>query len=243
MYNAVRQLALFRSDCGPGCRLMPPIKILLAEDHEIVREGTRQLLERAEDLRVVGEAGDGEEAVRLAESLAPDVVVMDVRMPVLSGLEATRRIRSRCPAPRVLVLSAYEDDQYVFPILEAGASGYLLKTTSGRELIRAIRSVCAGRTVLDPSIAGKVVSRITTSKRSHPTQSRGDDLTERELQVLRAVADGKSNKEIADALCISVYTAQVHLRSIFGKLGVSNRTEAVTHALAQGLIRLSESGG
>ena len=220
---------------------MPPIKVVLAEDHEIVREGTRQLLERAEDLRVVGEAEDGNEAIRLAESLAPDVVVMDVRMPVLSGLEATRRIKSRCPATRVLILSAYEDDQYVFPLLQAGASGYLLKTTSGKELIRAIRSVCAGNTVLDPGIAGKVVTRLAGGKQTHSGEPKSEELTDRELEVLRAVASGKSNKEIAGALSISVYTTQVHLRSIFGKLGVNNRTEAVTRALAQGLIKLGET--
>ncbi len=217
---------------------MQAVRVLLAEDHEIVREGTRQLLERAGDLAVVGEAADGEEAVRLAESLRPDVLVMDVRMPKLSGLEATRQIRARQLPVRVLILSAYEDDQYVFPLLEAGADGYLLKTTSGRELIRAIRTLHAGQKVLDPHITGKVLSHLATRQQSQRTPEAAEALSERELEVLRAVANGKSNKEIADSLCISAYTVQVHLRNIFNKLGVNSRTEAVTRALREGWITL-----
>jgi len=222
---------------------MPPIKVLLAEDHKIVREGTRQLLERAEDLVVVGEAGDGEEAVRLVEKLQPDIVVMDVRMPHLTGLEATKRIKAQNRRTRVLILSAYEDDQYVFPLLEAGAEGYLLKSASGRELVRAIRHVCAGRKVLDPHITGKVVGHLTAKQQSHRTDDLGEELTERELEVLQAVADGRSNREIADTLAISAYTVQVHLRNIFGKLGAGSRTEAVTRALRQGWITLEGRHG
>jgi DNA-binding NarL/FixJ family response regulator len=220
---------------------MQPVKIVLAEDHEIVREGTRQLLERADDLLVVGEAGDGEEAVRLTVQLQPDIVVMDVRMPKLNGLEATRRIKSSHPLTRVLILSAYEDDQYVFPLLEAGADGYLLKTTNRTELIRAIRAVCAGRKVLDPLLTGKVVDQLSAKGQAHRRQELAEPLTEREVEVLRAVARGQSNKEIADALCISANTVQVHLRNVFGKLSVGSRTEAVTRALREGWIRLDAS--
>ena len=221
---------------------MKAIKVLLVEDHEIVREGTRQLLERTGDLVVVGEAGNGDEVLSLAHSLRPDVVVMDVRMPRRGGLEATRQLKARHPHLRVLILSAYEDDQYVFPLLEAGADGYLLKTTNGKELARAIRAVVAGQTVLDPRIAGKVVNHLTAKRQDHKSAVVVESLTEREMEVLQAVATGRSNKEIAEMLVISTYTVQVHLRNIFGKLGVSSRTEAVTYALRRGWIKL-DSGG
>ncbi|MCL5111170.1 MAG: response regulator transcription factor [Chloroflexi bacterium] len=217
---------------------MDTIRVLLAEDHEIVREGTRQLLERAEHLTVVGEAGDGEEAVRLVESLQPDVVVMDVRMPRLTGLEATKLIKARHPRLRVLILSAYEDDQYVFPLLEAGADGYLLKTASGRDLVRAIRTVHEGQKVLDPHVTEKVLSHLSPKQTAYRSHDMAEALTERELEVLRSLASGKSNKEIADSLFISTYTVQVHLRNVFAKLGVGSRTEAVTFGLKQGWITL-----
>lgn len=215
-----------------------PIRVLLAEDHDIVREGTRQLLERAGDLSVVGEAGDGEEAVRLAEILRPDVVVMDVRMPRMGGIDATRLLKARHPKIRVLILSAYENDEYVLPLLEAGADGYLLKTAKGVELAQAIRNVHAGRTALDPLVAGKVVSHLVGRQQGHRAEGMAESLTGREVEVLQAAAKGMANKEIAEALCISSYTVQVHLRNIFGKLGVDNRTEAVTYALAHGWIKL-----
>ena len=214
-----------------------PIRMVLADDHDIVREGTRRLLERDETLVVVGEAGDGEQAVKLVDELTPDIVVMDVRMPRLGGLDATRRIKSRHPHMRVLILSAHEDDEYVFPLLEAGANGYLLKTTNGRDLIRAIHTICQGETVLDPHIASKVVGQLTSKQPRYRGAEMAESLTEREMQVLRAVATGMSNKEVAEALFISTYTVQVHLRNIFGKLGVDSRTEAVAYALSQGWIK------
>ncbi len=217
---------------------MSPITILLAEDHDIVREGTRQVLEKSRDLDVIGEAGDGNEAVRLAEALRPDVLVMDVRMPRLNGLEATRRIKASHPEIRILVLSAYEDDQYVFPLLEAGADGYLLKIAKGHELVSAIHAVYSGRKVLSPSITDKVISHLASGPQEHRRDEMAEALSERELEVLQAVASGKSNKEIAEALALSTNTVQVHLRNIFGKLGVGSRTEAVTHALRNGLISL-----
>jgi len=217
---------------------MSPIKILLAEDHKIVREGARQLLEQASDLVVVGEAESGEEAVQLAGTLQPDVVVMDLRMPGLNGLEATRQIRAAHAGVRVLMLSAYEAEQYVVPALEAGADGYLLKTVGGRELAQAIRNVHHGQTVLDPQVAGLIVGRLASRRLAAPDDGSSEPLTGREMQVLQALADGKSNKEIADQLLISTYTVQVHLRNIFGKLGVSSRTEAVTYALRRGWIAL-----
>jgi DNA-binding NarL/FixJ family response regulator len=216
------------------------IKILLAEDHKIVREGTRQLLEQAADMQIVGEAADGLEAVRLATELHPDVVVMDVRLPKLNGIEATRTITVRFPDIRILILSAYDDDSYVFPLLEAGASGYLLKTASGAELAEAIRRVVAGETALSPRITAKLVEHLGRHGTYRVAQMT-EGLTGREMEVLRATALGQPNKTIAGTLAISPQTVQVHLRNIFSKLGVSNRSEAVAYAIRHGLISLEEN--
>jgi DNA-binding NarL/FixJ family response regulator len=218
---------------------MDPIRILLVEDHKIVREGTRQLLEQAPDLTVIGEAADGGEAVRLATELSPDVVVMDVRLPVLNGIEATKVIKDQHPNMPILILSAYDDDRYIFPLLDAGANGYVLKTTSWAELAQAIRTVQAGETALDPHIAHKVVERLTQRQR-YQGKGTAEALTEREIEVLQAVAQGKGNREIGEALSISPHTVQVHVRNIFGKLGVNSRIEAVAYAVRQGWITLEE---
>jgi len=215
------------------------IRILLVEDHKIVREGTRQLLELVKDFTVVGEASDGQEALEKVELIRPEVVIMDVRMPRLNGIEATRLICERYPGTHILILSAYEDDCYVFPLLEAGAKGYLLKTASGRELEFAIRTICQGETALDPHITHKVVQRLNR-KQLYRGEGMCEGLTEREIDVLKAVAQGMSNKEIGKALNISAGTVQVHLRNIFSKLGVNGRTEAVTFAISQGWITLSK---
>lgn len=215
-----------------------PVSVLIAEDHTLVREGTRQLLER-HGIGVVGEAADGEEAVRLAAKLAPDVVLMDVSMPRLNGLEATRIIKQRHPGIAVLVLTAYDDDQYVFAVLQAGAAGYLLKDSRGVEVVRAIRAVAAGESVLAPSIVGKVVRRFSGGAPAAAVPA----LSEREMDVLRRAALGESNKMIADKLHLSSRTVQVHLSSIFDKFGVASRTEAVLHALKLGIIDLDRVNG
>jgi len=213
------------------------ISILLAEDHQIVREGTRQLLEQSVDMHVIGEAADGLQAVELAAHLQPDVIVMDVRLPHLNGIEATRTITTRFPQIKVLILSAYDNDSYVFPLLEAGASGYLLKTASGAELAEAIRLVHAGQTALSPRISAKLVGRLGR-RQTYRAEGLSEGLTEREMDVLRAAARGRANKAIAAELGISVQTVQVHLRNIFGKLGVSSRSEAVARAIQYGWITL-----
>ncbi len=211
------------------------IRIVLADDHAVVRSGTRELLERQPDLEILGEASDGLEAISLTKELQPDVVVMDVRMPRMSGVEATRRIKAEMPKVNILVLTAHDDDEYVFALLQAGANGYLLKTAEIEELVQAIRTVATGKSALAPEVTGKVVAQFTSGK-SLPevlaTQDEDfDGLTDRELDVLKLVGQGLSNKQIGKKLFISDRTVQAHLSNIFSKLGVSSRTEAVMHAV------------
>jgi NarL family two-component system response regulator LiaR len=219
---------------------MEAIKILLAEDHVVVRQGTRQLLEREQDLEVVGETGDGEEAVQLATVLKPDVIIMDIAMPKLSGIEATKQIKALLPSVAVLILTGYDYDEYIFSLLEAGAAGYLLKSVSGDELINAIRAVNAGEPVLHPVVIGKLMTRFKLQA-VRPTGGRASELlSEREVEVLRLAAKGMSNKEIGDILFISVRTVQAHLRSIFNKLAVGSRSEAVLYGLKRGWFTLED---
>jgi NarL family two-component system response regulator LiaR len=219
---------------------MEVIRIVLADDHALVREGIREVLVRHDDLQVVGEAADGEEAVALVADLCPDVALVDIAMPRLNGIEVTRRIKSLSPTTSVLVLTAYDDDQYVFALLEAGAAGYLLKSVRGRELAEAVRSVHAGEAVLHPAIARKVLNRFVASGDAPVDRNLTDPLTEREMEVLRLAAKGKSNKSIAQELGLSVRTVQGHLGQIFAKLNVASRTEAVIHGLRQGWFRIEE---
>jgi NarL family two-component system response regulator LiaR len=217
------------------------IRILLADDHVLVRQGTRELLEREGDLKVVAEAGDGEEAVRLARERSPDIVLMDIAMPVLNGIDATRRIKDANPRINVLALTAYDDDQYVFALLEAGAAGYLLKNVGADALVKAIRAVAVGEAVLDPSIARRVVGRFAQpGGDARPEESLSEPLTEREMEVLRLAAKGLKNQEIAGKLSLSVRTVQTHLSNIFGKMGVGSRTEAVLEALKRGWLTLQD---
>ena len=217
---------------------MGKIKILIADDHAVVREGTRQILEQEADLEVVAEASDGEEAVKLANSCHPDVAIIDIAMPKMDGIEATRQIKKNCPSVTVLILSAYDDDQFVFSLLEAGAAGYLLKSVRGRELVEAVRQVYAGESVLHPAIARKVLNRFVPATGETKERKPLETISQREMEVLKLASQGMSNQEIATELCLSLRTVQAHLGHIFNKLQVSSRTEAVVHALKEGLITL-----
>ncbi len=219
---------------------MPKIKILIADDHAVVREGTRQILAQEPDLEVVAEAADGEEAIRLVGEYNPDVAIIDIAMPKCDGIEATRRIKSLYPGIAVLILSAYDDDQFVFSLLEAGAAGYLLKSIRGRELIDAVRAVYAGESVLHPSIARKVLNRFVPTADKPAAPKPVELLSDREVEVLKLATRGLSNQEIAEKLCLSLRTVQAHLGHIFNKLEVSSRTEAVVRGLKSGWITLDD---
>ncbi|GAB3493665.1 response regulator transcription factor [Amycolatopsis cihanbeyliensis] len=204
------------------------IKVLLVDDHPVVREGLRGMLEAEDDLTVVGEAGSGAEAVALVPARCPEVVLMDLRMPGMDGVDATRRLRRDAPDARVVVLTTYETDADILRAVEAGASGYLLKDASRAELAGAIRAAARGETVLAPSVAGKLVNQVRA-----PAQPQ---LSAREIEVLRLVARGDTNADIGRELHISEATVKTHLLRVFGKLDVSDRTAAVTIAMRRGLL-------
>ena len=210
------------------------LRILLAEDHTLVREGTRQILAQCEDFDVVGETDRGDAAVELAMRLEPDVVILDVRLPGLNGIEATRRITAQRPAIRVLIVSAYDDEQYVLEALRAGAAGYLLKTAPGAELVNAVRAAASGATVLQESISQRLALRRDARTPSSLEPS------PRELEILHQLAVGKPNKEIARDLRISARTVEGHLNNLFAKLGASSRTEALVVAMSRHLISLED---
>ena len=213
------------------------IKVLLADDHHIVRAGIRQLLESAQDIQVIAEAGDGEEAQSLIQQHKPDVAVLDIQMPKASGIEVTRWVRSRMPEVGVLILTAYDDEPYVMAVLQAGANGYVLKTAKTEELIQAVRDVNEGKSALDPAVTQKLMSNLF--KRTEKTS--GEPLTDRELDVLRLAAKGFTNKAIGMQLNISDRTVQGHLAHIFAKLQATSRTEAVMRGVSLGWI--SQSAG
>ncbi len=226
---------------------MAKIRVLLADDHTILREGIRLLLSAQPDIEVVGEAGDGKEAVGKAHELRPDIVLMDIAMPGMNGLEATRRIRAEDKEIQVLILSMYEDQDYVLPILEAGASGYVLKRTATSELVSAIRAVYEGNSFLYPSVAKMLIQDyLRRGVGGQGPPSGGQDprgtLSERELEVLRLIGEGLTNQQIADRLFISIKTVQAHRSNIMEKLNIHDRVELVKYAIRHGLIELNGPG-
>lgn len=215
-----------------------PIRLLLADDHVIVHKGIRALLATEPDMEVVGEAENGTQAVEAVERLSPDLVLMDLVMPEMDGIEAIRLIRAKRPETRILVLTSFETDEKVFPAIKAGALGYLLKDSEPEDLVRAIRQVAGGESSLHPAIARRVLRELTqTSERP----AKGEELTEREVAVLQLVARGLSNQEIAARLVISEATVRTHVSSILAKLHLASRTQAALYALRQGIASLDNA--
>lgn len=215
---------------------MRKIRVLIADDHVVLRDGLRALLNMYEDMEVVGEAGDGLEALDRIQELQPDVVLMDIAMPRLGGLEAALEVRQRRLPTRVLVLTQYDNREYVFQMLKAGAAGYIVKKAAGTELVSAIRAVHAGESFLHPSAAKAVVERYLEAREEDEGQRRLDELSDREKEVLMLLAEGHSNREIAELLSLSVKTITSHRASIMEKLDIHNRTELVRFAIRSGLV-------
>jgi DNA-binding NarL/FixJ family response regulator len=214
---------------------MMKVRVLIAEDHETVREGLKLILGAQSDIEVVGEAGDGLTAVERAQELMPDVVLMDISMPRLNGLRATKKLKESCPNVKIIALTRHKDDGYLQQLLSVGASGYVLKQSSSPELLHAIRSVAIGGKYLDPAVAGKVIGGFAGPRSGAP--SRGDrTLSDRETETLRLLAWGYSNKEIAGQLGLSVKTVEVHKANAMRKLGMQSRIEIVRYAVLQGWL-------
>ncbi len=216
------------------------ISVLLVEDQCLVRSGLRALLDQEADIRVVGEAEDGEQAVKMATELRPDLVLMDIKLPKMDGIEATRQIKEGNGDVEVLVLSAYEDDESVFQAIQAGASGYVLKDITPSNLVRAIRAVRAGMSTVHPGITRKLLERISLMSRARTPGAapiHSDGLTAREVEILVGVSKGLSSRELAAKLFVSESTVKSHLRTIYRKIGVRDRSQAVAYAIRKGFIR------
>ena len=217
---------------------MPKIRIMIVDDHPIVREGLVSVLKRDEDFEIVGEAPDGRTAVKRAVSLKPDLILMDLRMPEMGGVEAMKEIRATAPDIKFLVLTTYDTDEHIVGALEAGASGYLLKDAPRDDLFNAIRTVARGDALLQPRVAARLLQHMTGQTQRGNVNNGEEDLSPREIEVLQLVARGYANKEIAARLTITEATVKTHLAHIFQKLGVNDRTEAVTRAVQRNIIRL-----
>ena len=214
---------------------MSMIRVLIVDDHTVVRDGLSSMLGREDDIEVVGEAENGLEGVEQATLLKPDVVLMDLRMPELDGVEAMRRIREQLPEINFLVLTTFDTDEYIYDAIEAGAKGFLLKDASREDLFKAVRAVARGESLIEPGIAARVLNRFAQLSRESAPQ---ELLSERERQVLDLLAKGSANKEIAASLSLSESTIKTHVANIFQKLEVNDRTSAVTQALQRGIIKM-----
>lgn len=220
---------------------MEKIKVLIADDHRVVREGLSAILKTKEEIEVVGEAKDGQEAVEKARALLPDVILMDVSMPRMGGVEATRIVKRELPHIGIVALTMYEEQQYIFDLVRAGATGYLLKDTDSAQIVSAIKAIYRGESLIHPSVASKILAEFSLLAQGKGGKKRpwaDHDLTEREITVLRLVADGKTNKEIANNLDLSEKTVKNHVRNIFHKLQVYDRTQAAILAIRKGIIDL-----
>jgi len=215
---------------------MARIRVLVADDHAIVREGVRMILAKEPDIEVIGEAGDGQQALDLAATLRPQVVIMDISMPGMGGIEATQRLRAAQPDVQVLALTMHEDETYVFQLLRAGAAGYVLKRAAAQDLVQAVRAAARGEAFLYPSVARKVVEDYLKRVETGEERERYDGLTAREKEILTLIAQGLSNHQIAEQLYISIKTVQTHRAHILEKLGLHDRTELVRYAIRKGLI-------
>ena len=217
---------------------MQKIKVLVVDDHTIVRDGICALLALSGDIEVVGEATNGNEALNKVRKLSPDVVVMDIAMPIMGGLEATRRINKEFPGIKVLVLTQYDDKEYFFPVIESGASGYISKAAASSELIAGIRSVFRGDSYLSPSVTKLLVEKYKNTSGELVSQDPYNQLTEREREILKLLAEGRSTQEIAKMLVITPKTVEGHKTNLMAKLGVHNRVELVKYALRKGIINI-----
>lgn len=211
------------------------IRVLIVDDHTVVRDGLGTMLQRQPDIEVVGDASNGRIAVEMAEKLEPDVVLMDLRMPEMDGVEAMRQIGARQPAVKFLVLTTYDTDEYIFDAIDAGARGFLLKDSSRDDLFKAVRAIYRGESLIQPNVAARLLNRFAEMQRGIDS---GDSLSDRELEVLTLIAKGHANKEIAAELVLSESTVKTHVANIFSKLAVNDRTSAVTRALQRGIIKL-----
>lgn len=216
-----------------------PISVVIVDDHTMVRKGMRALLNEYEDIRVIGEAPNGLKAIGLVEELQPDVVLMDLVMPVMDGIESIKRIIAMKPSQRIIVLTSYTGDDKLFQAIKAGALGYLIKDAQPEELVESIRSVHGGEPSLDPTIAWRILREMSGAETSKPS---AEDLSERELEVLRLLAQGKTDQEIAKELVLTDVTVRTHISRILAKLGLENRVQAALYAIRSGLVSLDEAG-